>query len=208
MITRLSAFVFGTNPNDEGAQTQQNPPQKTEIETVNTESEPSTSQVTNAQGPMVSSNLVTSFSFDDESRGKQEDWVFIDVLNKHLEAQSKMECQKPLKSEEAPSGIFARSAGQSPPATPNSADSEAGWLVTPPACFVTRRPLPPIAASPMDNLLIEHPSMSVYVSSEGVSTCRNAIIDAISAPSSAIAEEDVTSKFIYLFHYIVLNALF
>ncbi|XP_037772884.1 tumor protein p53-inducible nuclear protein 2-like isoform X2 [Penaeus monodon] len=36
------------------------------------------------------------------------------------------------------------------------------WLMTPPPCF-TRSQTAPLASSPLENLLIEHPSMSVYL---------------------------------------------
>ncbi|XP_037084842.1 tumor protein p53-inducible nuclear protein 2-like [Pollicipes pollicipes] len=50
------------------------------------------------------------------------------------------------------------------PSTPTSQLTvDDNWTLTPPACFATtgRAPLPP--ASSLENLLIEHPSMSVYV---------------------------------------------
>lgn len=39
---------------------------------------------------------------------------------------------------------------------------EESWFVTPPACFTRAQPLP-LEPSPLENLLIEHPSMSVYL---------------------------------------------
>ncbi|XP_061812738.1 tumor protein p53-inducible nuclear protein 1 [Nerophis lumbriciformis] len=40
---------------------------------------------------------------------------------------------------------------------------EESWFVTPPPCFTGRSNQPvPVEASPLENLLIEHPSMSVY----------------------------------------------
>ncbi|XP_076065859.1 tumor protein p53 inducible nuclear protein isoform X2 [Oratosquilla oratoria] len=54
--------------------------------------------------------------------------------------------------------------------TPGEAGgAEAGWLVTPPPCF-TQSQGPPLATSPMENLLIEHPSMSVYIPASTAST--------------------------------------
>ncbi|XP_043216433.1 tumor protein p53-inducible nuclear protein 2-like [Amphibalanus amphitrite] len=48
------------------------------------------------------------------------------------------------------------------PSTPTSQLTvDDNWTLTPPACFGGRAPLPP--ASSLENLLIEHPSMSVYV---------------------------------------------
>lgn len=45
----------------------------------------------------------------------------------------------------------------------NACSLEESWFVTPPPCF-TGRGVPPalLEASPLENLLIEHPSMSVY----------------------------------------------
>uniref|UniRef100_A0A8D2N9J9 Tumor protein p53 inducible nuclear protein 2 n=1 Tax=Zonotrichia albicollis TaxID=44394 RepID=A0A8D2N9J9_ZONAL len=40
------------------------------------------------------------------------------------------------------------------------------WFVTPPPCFTAEEPGPDgVGSSPMEDLLIEHPSMSVYVTS-------------------------------------------
>lgn len=39
---------------------------------------------------------------------------------------------------------------------------EESWFVTPPPCFTGRRSQPAVETSPLENLLIEHPSMSVY----------------------------------------------
>lgn len=46
-----------------------------------------------------------------------------------------------------------------PPTSPCPMDGS--WFVTPPPCFVARRPVY-LETSPLENLLIEHPSMSVY----------------------------------------------
>lgn len=46
-----------------------------------------------------------------------------------------------------------------PPSSPCPMDGS--WYVTPPPCFVARRPVH-LETSPLENLLIEHPSMSVY----------------------------------------------
>lgn len=39
---------------------------------------------------------------------------------------------------------------------------EESWFVTPPPCFTGRGSEPVLETSPLENLLIEHPSMSVY----------------------------------------------
>ncbi|KAM8776053.1 tumor protein p53-inducible nuclear protein 2 isoform 4-T4 [Rhynchonycteris naso] len=59
-------------------------------------------------------------------------------------------------------------AGRPPPA-PSLMDES--WFVTPPACFTAEGPeLGPtrLQSSPLEDLLIEHPSMSVYVTSSTI----------------------------------------
>ncbi|NXX96160.1 T53I2 protein, partial [Centropus bengalensis] len=60
-----------------------------------------------------------------------------------------------------------------PPPLPSASPALAGpclmdesWFVTPPPCFTAEGPGPDgMGSSPMEDLLIEHPSMSVYVTS-------------------------------------------
>ncbi|NXA73550.1 T53I2 protein, partial [Thryothorus ludovicianus] len=60
-----------------------------------------------------------------------------------------------------------------PPPPPAASLAPAGpclmdesWFVTPPPCFTAEEPGPDgVGSSPMEDLLIEHPSMSVYVTS-------------------------------------------
>ncbi|XP_014276389.1 tumor protein p53-inducible nuclear protein 2 isoform X2 [Halyomorpha halys] len=46
---------------------------------------------------------------------------------------------------------------------------EETWFVTPPPCFTSTGPIT-VETSPLENLLIEHPSMSVYRRATGVTT--------------------------------------
>lgn len=58
------------------------------------------------------------------------------------------------------------------------------WFVTPPPCFTAEGAT--AEASPMEDLLIEHPSMSVYVSSNNLSMVSNSNL-------SVVGEENVAS---------------
>ncbi|XP_063319836.1 uncharacterized protein LOC134618395 isoform X1 [Pelmatolapia mariae] len=58
------------------------------------------------------------------------------------------------------------------------------WFVTPPPCFTAEGAT--AEASPMEDLLIEHPSMSVYVSPSNLSMVSNSNL-------SAVAEESMVS---------------
>uniref|UniRef100_A0A8C3SQ97 Tumor protein p53 inducible nuclear protein 2 n=1 Tax=Chelydra serpentina TaxID=8475 RepID=A0A8C3SQ97_CHESE len=56
-----------------------------------------------------------------------------------------------------------------PPGLPDPCLMDESWFVTPPPCFTAEGPGPVrLESSPMEDLLIEHPSMSVYVTSNSI----------------------------------------
>lgn len=57
---------------------------------------------------------------------------------------------------------FSGTPGRCSSPAPSDATSD-DWLITPPPCFLRSGSAPAPAANPLENLLIEHPSMSVYV---------------------------------------------
>uniref|UniRef100_A0A8C0BJS8 Tumor protein p53 inducible nuclear protein 2 n=1 Tax=Buteo japonicus TaxID=224669 RepID=A0A8C0BJS8_9AVES len=60
----------------------------------------------------------------------------------------------------------ASAPGWDPGTAPARGDSPRSWFVTPPPCFTAEGPGPGgVGSSPMEDLLIEHPSMSVYITS-------------------------------------------
>ncbi|XP_069508387.1 tumor protein p53-inducible nuclear protein 2 isoform X1 [Ambystoma mexicanum] len=60
---------------------------------------------------------------------------------------------------------------------PSSMDES--WFVTPPPCFTAEGPGPvSVESSPLEDLLIEHPSMSVYVTSNSI------VVESVSARES------------------------
>ncbi|NXS14649.1 T53I2 protein, partial [Neodrepanis coruscans] len=66
------------------------------------------------------------------------------------------------------------------------------WFVTPPPCFTAEEPVPDgVGSSPMEDLLIEHPSMSVYVTStlEGVGNPVPSWLGSIPADSASLRRE-------------------
>uniref|UniRef100_A0A8C9ETE5 Tumor protein p53 inducible nuclear protein 2 n=1 Tax=Pavo cristatus TaxID=9049 RepID=A0A8C9ETE5_PAVCR len=56
--------------------------------------------------------------------------------------------------------------GSPTPTLPSPCLMDESWFVTPPPCFTAEEPGPDsVGSSPMEDLLIEHPSMSVYITS-------------------------------------------
>uniref|UniRef100_A0A674JSS3 Tumor protein p53 inducible nuclear protein 2 n=1 Tax=Terrapene triunguis TaxID=2587831 RepID=A0A674JSS3_9SAUR len=69
--------------------------------------------------------------------------------------------------------------------SPDPCLMDESWFVTPPPCFTAEGPGPVrLESSPMEDLLIEHPSMSVYVTS-------NSIVVERESPDEPISEGDV-----------------
>ncbi|KFZ63100.1 hypothetical protein N338_10642, partial [Podiceps cristatus] len=83
-----------------------------------------------------------------EEEEEEDGWLIIDLAGE----KSRVDCLVPL-----PAASLA-------PAGPCLMDES--WFVTPPPCFTAEGPGPGgVGSSPMEDLLIEHPSMSVYVTS-------------------------------------------
>ncbi|XP_064812554.1 tumor protein p53-inducible nuclear protein 2 isoform X1 [Oncorhynchus masou masou] len=88
-----------------------------------------------------------------------------------------------------PISLKRRARLSTPSVSPGSSGSERGcmdesWFVTPPPCFTAEGAT--AETSPMEDLLIEHPSMSVYVSPSNLSMISNGNL-------SIVGEESITS---------------
>ncbi|KAK3519319.1 hypothetical protein QTP70_024523 [Hemibagrus guttatus] len=66
---------------------------------------------------------------------------------------------------------------------PTSCGLDESWFITPPPCFTAEGV--PAEASPMEDLLIEHPSMSVYVSSSNLEQSTANMADSVSRMSES-----------------------
>lgn len=71
---------------------------------------------------------------------------------------------------------------------------EESWFITPPPCFTAEGAA--AEASPMEDLLIEHPSMSVYVSSSHLEQSAADVADAV-----RWALEGVSEMFVFTFWF-------
>ncbi|XP_074409666.1 tumor protein p53-inducible nuclear protein 2 [Zonotrichia albicollis] len=104
-----------------------------------------------------------------EEEEEEDGWLIIDLAGSRA---------RPGPARRAPAAGPGRSARPRPappgPAPPPAAAPapaapclmDESWFVTPPPCFTAEEPGPDgVGSSPMEDLLIEHPSMSVYVTS-------------------------------------------
>ncbi|CAJ1085051.1 uncharacterized protein LOC117822134 isoform X1 [Xyrichtys novacula] len=82
------------------------------------------------------------------------------------------------------SGSECGGSGGSNRSGPERGCMDESWFVTPPPCFTAEGAT--AEASPMEDLLIEHPSMSVYVSSNNLSMVSNGNL-------SVVGEESIVS---------------
>ncbi|XP_075294448.1 tumor protein p53-inducible nuclear protein 2 [Opisthocomus hoazin] len=104
-----------------------------------------------------------------EEEEEEDGWLIIDL------AGSRARAGAARRAAAGGTGRSARSrpAPPGPPPLPDASPAPAGpclmdesWFVTPPPCFTAEEPGPGgMGSSPMEDLLIEHPSMSVYVTS-------------------------------------------
>ncbi|XP_064888786.1 tumor protein p53-inducible nuclear protein 2 isoform X1 [Columba livia] len=104
-----------------------------------------------------------------EEEEEEDGWLIIDL------AGSRARPGAARRAGAGGTGRLARSrpAPPGPPPPPTASPAPAGpclmdesWFVTPPPCFTAEGPGPDgMGSSPMEDLLIEHPSMSVYVTS-------------------------------------------
>ncbi|XP_054836050.1 tumor protein p53-inducible nuclear protein 2 isoform X1 [Eublepharis macularius] len=113
---------------------------------------------------------------------EDDGWLIIDLPDSYASASSKerwvgekdsvctSRCRhgSPPPTTSSPhslSGCVSRSM----PSQPDPCLMDESWFVTPPPCFTAEGPDPVnMESNPMEDLLIEHPSMSVYVTSSSI----------------------------------------
>ncbi|NWJ07407.1 T53I2 protein, partial [Crypturellus undulatus] len=105
------------------------------------------------------------------SQEEEEDgWLIIDLAGGSPAARPARRCPA---SPPAASSLASRSlrdcVGRPVPSQPDPCLMDESWFVTPPPCFTAEGPgLESVESNPMEDLLIEHPSMSVYVTSNSL----------------------------------------
>lgn len=96
------------------------------------------------------------------SEGNCSEMPLHDCVNNYFDIDSNYSSD----NESSPESVFSTSSGRSHATYRPRGNSSEPWLVAPAPCFTGSGvgELTPIASSPLENLLIEHPSMSVYLS--------------------------------------------
>ncbi|KRT86342.1 hypothetical protein AMK59_2939 [Oryctes borbonicus] len=111
------------------------------------------------------------------SRLSEDDWVLVD---RDSEGNSEISSVESLDGccNDDEDDIFDRSHALTTILTRTSSTSslpcntmEESWYITPPPCFTSAGPII-VETSPLENLLIEHPSMSVYQHSQPIYIAR------------------------------------
>ncbi|KAM9527812.1 tumor protein p53-inducible nuclear protein 2 [Guaruba guarouba] len=104
-----------------------------------------------------------------EEEEEEDGWLIIDLAGSRAHPGAARRAGaggtgRSARSRPAPPGPSPPPAAPPAPAGPCLMDES--WFVTPPPCFTAEGPGPDgVGSSPMEDLLIEHPSMSVYVTS-------------------------------------------
>ncbi|CAH2285595.1 tumor p53-inducible nuclear 1 isoform X1 [Pelobates cultripes] len=104
------------------------------------------------------------------SEKNDDEWILVDIIVDSCTTQSDATTvEEPAPFDETPSlftvGAFEpfENTSDSVFVHFNPSSMEESWFVTPPPCFTARElTTTEVETSPMENLLIEHPSMSVY----------------------------------------------
>ncbi|XP_068275712.1 tumor protein p53-inducible nuclear protein 2 isoform X1 [Nyctibius grandis] len=104
-----------------------------------------------------------------EEEEEEDGWLIIDLAGSRAHPGAARRggaggTGRSARSRPAPPGPPPPLAAPPAPAGPCLMDES--WFVTPPPCFTAEGPGPSgVGSSPMEDLLIEHPSMSVYITS-------------------------------------------
>ncbi|XP_075577451.1 tumor protein p53-inducible nuclear protein 2 [Pelecanus crispus] len=104
-----------------------------------------------------------------EEEEEEDGWLIIDLAGSRARPGAARRVGaggtgRSARSRPAPPGPPPLPAASPAPAGPCLMDES--WFVTPPPCFTAEGPSPGgVGSSPMEDLLIEHPSMSVYITS-------------------------------------------
>ncbi|KAM5135600.1 tumor protein p53-inducible nuclear protein 2 [Mantella aurantiaca] len=125
-----------------------------------------------SEGPANDPEEPKAFISEEEDDG----WLIIDIPDSYTLTSSRddvAEGQDGDASSPLPHSLGERIGWSIPPRPPHSMDES--WFVTPPPCFTAEGPSQSVVgSSPLEDLLIEHPSMSVYITTGSIVVGREA----------------------------------
>ncbi|KAG5890999.1 hypothetical protein JTB14_022579 [Gonioctena quinquepunctata] len=115
--------------------------------------------VLNQNQGATAEGVENSSSLRFRSEDREDDWVLVDRdSERHSDTCSVGSLEDEAACSRRPR-ILSRTSSTS--SLPCASNMEESWFVTPPPCFTSAGPIH-METSPLENLLIEHPSMSVY----------------------------------------------
>ncbi|XP_023233019.1 tumor protein p53-inducible nuclear protein 1-like [Centruroides sculpturatus] len=88
-----------------------------------------------------------------------EEWLYVEVRDLKPKEKTKSQNDTPNSYLLLPDVVLQ--TNDTKQKNPISNEMDESWYITPPSCFTIDSPVP-LETSPLENLLIEHPSMSVY----------------------------------------------
>ncbi|XP_072259802.1 tumor protein p53-inducible nuclear protein 2 isoform X1 [Pyxicephalus adspersus] len=120
-----------------------------------------------SEGPVSEPEQPKAFVSEEEDDG----WLIIDIPESYTLTSSRDDVAEGQEDSDAssplPHSLGERIGWSIPPCPPHSMDES--WFVTPPPCFTAEGPgQSVVGSSPLEDLLIEHPSMSVYITSGSI----------------------------------------
>ncbi|XP_073462475.1 tumor protein p53-inducible nuclear protein 2 [Aquarana catesbeiana] len=120
-----------------------------------------------SEGPACEAEEPKDFVSEEEDDG----WLIIDIPESYTLTSSRDDVAEGQEDSDAssplPHSLGDRIGWSIPPRPPHSMDES--WFVTPPPCFTAEGPgQTAVGSSPLEDLLIEHPSMSVYITSGSI----------------------------------------
>ncbi|XP_056404576.1 tumor protein p53-inducible nuclear protein 2 isoform X1 [Hyla sarda] len=122
-----------------------------------------------SEGPAADPIEPKTFVSEEEDDG----WLIIDIPDSFTLTSSGEDVTDSPASSPLPHSLGERIGWSIPPHPPQSMDES--WFVTPPPCFTAEGPgHNAVGSSPLEDLLIEHPSMSVYITSDSIVVERDA----------------------------------
>ncbi|XP_047502684.1 tumor protein p53-inducible nuclear protein 2-like isoform X2 [Penaeus chinensis] len=149
MLANLTSLIWGTPSAEEPKDTAEGKP-ASGGEPSDTQTAPESSQPFKCATPTIRAATPVD--------GEESDWVLVERAE--AGGVSHGDDQTTTQRLPVPSSVLASSPLPFAGEVGEAATQE--WLMTPPPCF-TRSQTAPLASSPLENLLIEHPSMSVYL---------------------------------------------